>query len=367
VRNWVVAGSPLYPASLTFAGVTIGRGAFGREVMNNSGWQHLEGIGYVWTVLQRAFGADLLIMWLAFGAVGTATLALQRRWWPLTLGLLTPAAILGLFWFGIPYNNELSARYIFPAVALAMLMIPAAFRAKPLPGAVVHAALLGTILWLVIISSDALVGQHHIWLYVVLTIAAATSWRFFRRRAALSVLLLGVTCAATFVYSMTRCPGAGCDLIQMSAFNRPTMFEGWDWMEQHAAGAVIAYSGTNIPYRLLGPHFQNRVSYINIDRHFDWLYHDYARAERRNADYKPPDAPNPPYARQRGFREAWIQNLRRAEVDYFFVTRLSPLEIDNFRHNDAGFPEEDEWARADPQMFQLVFENPEVRIYAVHR
>jgi hypothetical protein len=347
--------------------LTIGRGAFGRDVMNNSGWQHLEGLGYVWTVLQRAFGADLFFVWLAFAAAGTAMLIFRQRWRLLMLGLLVPAAMLGLFWFGIPYNNELSARYLFPAVALALLMLPAAFTVERIPGVVVHAVLLSTMGWLVISSSGALVGEHYIALYIALALGAAISWRFVPRRAGVSGLLLAVMCAATFVYSITRCPGADCGLIQMSAFNRPTLFEGWDWIEQHTAGAVVAYSGNNIPYRLLGPHFQNRVSYVNIDRHYDWVYHDYARAERRSPGYKAPDAPNPPYPRQHGLRDAWVQNLLRARVDYLFVTRLPPVEIESFWHNEAGFPEEDEWARADQRMFQLVFENPEVRIYAVHR
>ena len=34
-------------------------------------------------------------------------------------------------------------------------------------------------------------------------------------------------------------------------------------------------------------------------------------------------------------------------------------------HNDGGFPIEDDWARADPSTFTLIYENPQIRIYAV--
>jgi len=144
------------------------------------------------------------------------------------------------------------------------------------------------------------------------------------------------------------------------------MFEGWEWVEHHTSGATIAYTGNNIPYRLLGPDFDNRVYYVNVDRHFDWRYHDYVRAERRRADYRPPDAPNPPYYREHGYREAWVDNLTRARVDFVFISRLS-LEITDVWKNAAGFPVEEDWAHADPRMFGVVFENPEVRIYSIRR
>ena len=64
-------------------------------------------------------------------------------------------------------------------------------------------------------------------------------------------------------------------------------------------------------------------------------------------------------------RDAWIDNLRQMHVYYLFVSRLSAYEIDYVWHNDAGFPIEDEWAKADPQTFRLIYENQEVRIYAI--
>ena len=47
------------------------------------------------------------------------------------------------------------------------------------------------------------------------------------------------------------------------------------------------------------------------------------------------------------------------------VSMLSAYEIDNEFHNEGGFPVEDEWARSNPSSFHLLYENSQVRIYAV--
>ena len=40
-------------------------------------------------------------------------------------------------------------------------------------------------------------------------------------------------------------------------------------------------------------------------------------------------------------------------------------EIDYEWHNEGGFPIEDDWARSDPGLFHLVFDNGQVRVYTV--
>jgi hypothetical protein len=126
------------------------------------------------------------------------------------------------------------------------------------------------------------------------------------------------------------------------------------------------------------------VYYVNIDRHGDWRFHDYARG-RKGAVVDAPgrfarasgqlmplppgrtaaNACRPRYERWDGYRDAWIGNLRSAAVTYLFVSVLSAYEVDFVSHNDGGFPIEDDWARADPGAFTLVYENGQVRIYAL--
>jgi hypothetical protein len=61
-----------------------------------------------------------------------------------------------------------------------------------------------------------------------------------------------------------------------------------------------------------------------------------------------------------------MDNLRTLGVNDVFVSVLSAYEIDFNHHDAAGFPIEDEWARADPQAFPLLYENAQVHIYGVN-
>src|SRR5262249_50658729 len=57
-------------------------------------------------------------------------------------------------------------------------------------------------------------------------------------------------------------------------------YVGWHRLEAASgpAGSRVSYAGTNIPYYLFGKHLRNQVRYVNVDRHRDWLLHDYQRA-----------------------------------------------------------------------------------------
>jgi hypothetical protein len=164
------------------------------------------------------------------------------------------------------------------------------------------------------------------------------------------------------------------------------MLDAWRWTSAHLDHATIAYTGNNVPYPLFGEQLTNRVYYVNIDRHASWGFHDYARAHSRPGVTEPSaplahasgelmpasanpreEAPRPRYERREGYREAWVQNLRSRGVDRLFVSALSVYEIDDVWHNDRGFPIEDEWAKADPLSFRLVYENLQIRIYALAR
>ena len=81
VRNWIVAGSPLYPATLTVAGVTLGQGAYTHGAMLQSFMHTSEG-RLLGVSLVHAFGAPFFIAFAPFAIVGAIGTAVRRRWWP---------------------------------------------------------------------------------------------------------------------------------------------------------------------------------------------------------------------------------------------------------------------------------------------
>jgi hypothetical protein len=113
---------------------------------------------------------------------------------------------------------------------------------------------------------------------------------------------------------------------------------GWPWLDENTAGGEkIAYTGRCESYPLFGSHFKNDVFYISINNKPP-LPHCYLRGDyRKEKDVL-----------------AWKQNLQDKKIDYLFVYQP---------YNRSDYPIEDEWARADKGMFNLVYENLRVRIY----
>ena len=129
----------------------------------------------------------------------------------------------------------------------------------------------------------------------------------------------------------------------------------------------IAYAGTNVPYRLLGPHFETHVYYVNRNNHETWRYYDYDHAARGQADYAPHRKPSPLFDRAHGDADAWLSNVWRRKTDYLFLTRLSLRVVNDSWHDDRNFPIEASWAEGSPRWVHLVYENPEVQIYLMRR
>ena len=409
LRNWIVAGSPIYPSSLTIAGVTIARGAYSHAAMNHSLF-HTTDVRLLPVMLAHAFGAPLILVWLPLVAAGAWRMAAARPRLEVRMLLVAPLVMIPLYWFAIPDNVD--SRFMLPIALVALLPIAFVF---PPPGArtsAIHAALAAGLAWIVVgrdaeiparlpyfmggwLSLRGIVSHEFLLPFAALTVLAGTvgyaTWRRPGSARVLAPALIAVVAAAAVtmtIGSARWCSPETCALLAISpTFIREATIEAWRWTAANVHGATIAYTGNNVPYPLAGDHLTNRVVYVNIDRHADWRFHDYDRAHRRRRDDTPPAAPlaeasgvlvpiagpprwhvdavRPRYERMQGDRAAWLANLRALGVDRLFVSALSAYEIDYVAHNDGGFPIEDDWARADPSTFTLIYENPQIRIYAV--
>jgi hypothetical protein len=403
-RNWIVAGSPIYPASLNVLGIVLARGAFARTAMNNSVF-HVTDLRLLPAIVAHAFGAPSVLVWLPCAAVGVAALAARRRWWPGAYVAAVPLAMVSLFWFGLPDNGD--SRFLLPAVAVAMVPLTFAFGANRRWNACVHAAFLIGAAWILVgtarqiplalpwfmgdwLALDGLVSPAALPLFAGGVVIAAIICVLARRSPRARAPLIAVCCAGCAALTVGAHGAYARDRSSLLALSptyiRAGMIEGWDWVQHHVEYATIANTGNNLPYPLFGEHLSNQVSYVNIDRHAEWRLHDYARVRSRagattSRDLARPsgqlmplaefrqasEASRPRYERWEGNADAWIRNLRAAKVTHLFVSVLSAYEIDYVWHNSEGFPVEDEWARADPHTFTLLFENGQVRVYALTR
>ena len=156
--------------------------------------------------------------------------------------------------------------------------------------------------------------------------------------------------------AFVRRSAASLGLLSLSpTYIRAGMVAGWEWTASHVGDSVLANTGNNVPYPLFGEHLSNSVRYVNIDRHANWRFHDYARARgeggllgahsfaQPSGQLMPlvrdsPEAARPRFERWEGDRDAWLANLRAAGVSHLFVTALSAYELEFSWHDDGGLP-----------------------------
>jgi hypothetical protein len=384
IRNWVVAGSPVYPASLSLGPINIARGAFSRQTMLHSPF-HVATSQWLALVVSviHAFGLPLLVIALPFLAIGAASLARRWRAWPVGVLLVVPMLLVPLYWFGVPENAE--PRFLAPLVGLALVPLAFVFGTRPRWNALVHGLYAAGLIWIVLGSPASVRSPHSLpwfmqdwltlqgslnpqfgWVALLLAAVGAAWYLAYRtRRAGIGLLAYcAIACAFVGDGCARRCAPDGCEFLETPPnFVRRTTEDGWAWIAAHTAHATVAYTGTNVPYALFGDRLTNRVYYVNIDHHADWRFNDYDRARRKRPDYQAPDSTRPRYERQYGSATAWMQNLRSRGVNYLFIGAMSTFE-DALWQADEGFPVEDRWAESEPDAFNLVYANPDVRIYA---
>jgi hypothetical protein len=351
--------------------------------------------------LVHAYGTTLFLFLIPALALVAAAIVARRSWWPAGFILLIVLAGPALCWSAIGDNTD--ARFLLPSVAASVVLLPLAFGRSPRMNAAVHGLYLLGLAW-ILVGADAQLPSPVPWFmsdwlslhgvvkyrflpqFTALAAGAAIVCSVASRRGWIGPVAGGLTAVAGMLLAIggeTWCIPSRCDYLQVaSPYIRINYLYASRWLAANVTGANVAYTGNNLPYLLSGTHLTNVVSYINIDRHADWGFHDYARAFRRRGfdpaalaapsgvllpmepQHGSVDAVRPRFERMHGDRDAWMSTIKAKGVRYVFISTLSQYEIDYVWHNPRGFPIEDEWAGADP-VCRLVYENPDARIYEV--
>ena len=398
VRNWIAAGSPLYPSSLSVLGLVVAPGAFSRQAMNNSVF-HVTSLRLFPAIAAHGFGTGYAVVWLPMACLGIASLIVGRRWWPAGFVALVPFLICPLFWLVLPDNAD--SRFLLPAVVVAPVLPAFAFGSSRRLNGCLHAVYILAAVWLIVgvqqqipatlpwfmgdwLALDGIVAPDSIGVFAAASAATLCIALVAARLRISPWWVAAAVCAGAIGLTIGWPMPTATNLTLLSlspTFVRAGMITGWEWTAANVRDSVIANTGNNVPYALFGDHLTNRVEYINIDRHANWRFHDYARARTRGLlgthSFAEPSgqlmplvrentyASRPRFERWEGDRDAWIANLRAAGVSHLFVTVLSAYELGFNWHNEGGFPIEDAWARDDPARFRLIYENGQVRLYTV--
>jgi hypothetical protein len=109
---------------------------------------------------------------------------------------------------------------------------------------------------------------------------------------------------------------------------------------------------------------------VNIDRHRDWLLHDYHRDALARGEGNWPDS-RPGWDRIRPDLEAWVDNLEHEGIQLLVVTRADPAEGIHNIADSQNFPIERRWADSHPDRFEPLYgvaeNDPWFRLYLFRR
>jgi hypothetical protein len=403
IRNAILTGNPLYPLEVRWSSQTIFRGWYGPNAMRFSQY-------YIPFDDWRALGDTLFLvldprltpLWM--GSVIAAWVvpgarSMKARAWIAGFALLAVLNVV-LFWVCIPYRTQ--HRFMLHALGLAVVPLGATldrgrwlrrlavlllgihlvtpqnwpFAASAIPWDLTPLvpSILGAPLF-----PDGISAQTTTTLALVIAIelaAVVMVWAWFRIPTAWSGLARrGFSTAAVSVFLMLGylevwCGVTNPQLVFYPYF--PDFFIGWQNLEARSGqpGSRIAYAGTDIPYYLLGRGMRNDVRYVNIDRHRDWLLHDYHREARGRGQGVWPDS-RPGWDRLKPDYPAWIDNLEADGIQLLVVTRLDPAEGLHNIADSEGFPIERRWADAHPERFEPLYgvaeHDPWFRFYRFDR
>ena len=250
LRNWAIAGSPIYPATLQDCGDddrARGVHAGSDEQLRIS---HDE--------LRALFPAMAgHAPWRAALAVLDPFALLGNRLNPdapprLAGGyvLAVPVLMIPLYWFGLPINID--SRFFLPAVAVLTVPLAFAFGTNEKWNACVQGLYLAGMLWILVgmnavirasvpwymggwLSLRGLVNVRSFVLFAGLAAFAAISWRITARapdrRIPIMVGVAALSSAGVAIGSDVWCAPYRCELLQLSSpFIRSTVLNGWDWV-----------------------------------------------------------------------------------------------------------------------------------------
>lgn len=398
--NIALTGNPLYPAHLSILGHTIFQGWYTPAAMQASPYYiPRDHWGALHDILLVVLDPRLAPFWLTATAgawrIGRPSQPGDRWLWILTA--LAVGNVL-LFWWLIPYRTQqrlMLHGLVLLAIPLARLLTgstwrlwaafallalhlftpsrwplandasrPFWFLTRYIPDpstAILPLSLRDLVSVAPLRSADLFTGS---------TVAAglACGWLWTSARSRVSSLRTTATLACTLA-----CISAVA-LMALHAFG--ASYRGYPKFEYLPAwlavesisppsGLRVAYSGTGIPYYLMGRDLRNHVEFVNVDEHEGWLMHDYHRAAIERGEPALWPTPRPGWDRMHPDRSAWLRNLGSRQIELLVVAQANPAEGPFNVHDREQFPIERSWADADPVTFPLLHANPKMRVYGV--
>jgi hypothetical protein len=371
-RNFWLTGNPIYPLQVNLFGIELLPGWYDRETMRRSGYHvHFSHWRYLLSRLSTVVDLRLFVAW-ALALFGVVLAGIRKELLPSLLFLLG-LVLVAIYWFLIPYNTQ--ERFLLPSLALTLVPLAVVLSRWPWlawPIAGLLAWHLLTPSWYLTpdlsfetngivvlpfvhspLAQGSLLAAAGIPVAMALALLSMrTHWRGRWIAGAIAVTVGAFISSWPVLQIISRQPAAG---FYPSTDFASRLLPAWLVLEtaSQPSGANVAYTGTNLPYYLLGSHRTNRIRYVNIAGEPDWQMHDFARQRKAQGFGATSIDPWPNWHRENGAYETWLKNLRAAGIEYVFIAR----ENQHARLDAVAvppYPIEYEWTRIHPETFKLV-------------
>jgi hypothetical protein len=339
VRDLVVAGNPVFPATVKLGGATLFPGLYDGALLRTS--------QYHVPVTDLGALADLLLepgVGFALGAVVALALARRPPW------VVLAGAFVLSFWLVLPHQES---RFLFPVFGVAAVAMGAPSRAR-------HPALAWAPLTLAVAGSLVQFPTAERWIVVALGALAGLAGAPLVPRLERTLAVRGGAALAVAAVAALAVGFRGYEQRDPAYSVGDDLDAPWTWLRANVRGRRVAYTGNNLPFPLAGAGLANDVRYANVAGAPGDLAHDCAR---RGA--APEASPEPAPCRQGASFETWRRNLRATRREILFVAATYPHVHDPIAVDADGFPVERAWADGHPADFRLRFANPAARVYEV--
>ena len=381
LRNLWLYGNPLFPLDLRL-GPLKWAGAYDRAALE-AGEFHLDGLGATLGSLVQDWGLLTVLLVIGGGVLlgrwsGRHGLAASSRSTARQLAGLA-AAWTCFFLFSVPHNNQ--TRFLLPTLFLGIVGLACALHRASLQGEIRLAgawlACLGLAVWTAPVGrlwqrprlafADAAEPLSP-WILggVATAILVGLALGVLRRTGPRSLRALPLMVAVVGTAFFVGMAGATADRLRPFALQAAD-FKDWSpgfllFHDPLTPDSRIAYTGTNVPYALMGAGQRHRVSYVNVQGEAADGFYEFWRRNPRTYEYHKPGI----YRGQEN-EALWLQRLQEEEIDMVVIFALHWAEHRYIRSTAGGFPLEQTWASRHPERLQPVFRHPAAQIYRVRR
>ena len=359
MRNFVMTGNPVYPLQLKIFGITFFKGVLGGEFINNEAGAFALGK----FLFHEGVGAGFIlyvIPGLILAAIGLINKKSVQRYFLWFLFILIPVLYL-VYRFAIGVPN---IRYLYPWFAVCFILAVWGIAIFRVPEKIVRYGLI-----LSALTAVAEFARHQELIFsfilsfilLIVFIYIYRIKRFLLARPPITFLVFLIFGASLLQYlyiDYSKNELRRYKLSQKDSGFWPEAIDGWIWLDQNTNGNNIAYVGRPVPFPLYGTKLKNNVFYVSVNAGAPYLhvyrnawyscsggyenFHNVLMEEnnyRGKADYN-----------------IWLKNLKNKNTDFLFVYSLHQIK-------GIGFPIEDGWAKAHPEVFSSVFTNNTIHVY----